>query len=200
MNPVLIVIPTLDKERGDGTGKLARATAGCETRLAVSHDARSQGFTRAVNRGLARRRHGEDVCILNDDVYGFPYSWLRTLQDALYSRDRLGIVGPSGRSASSPNAGKLGDAGIQPVKTIPFWCAVVRAEVIEMLGALDPAFIHYSSDTWYCIQAALAGWEVAWVKPVYLWHEHEGSGFRHEWREHDTRVFNKRIMELALKR
>ena len=200
MNPVLIIIPTLDKDRGDSTGKLAQATAACPTRLVVMHDTRGQGFTRTVNRGLARRRHDEDVCILNDDVISFSYSWLRTLQDALYGQDRLGIVGPSGRSASSPSVGKLGDEGIYPVKTLPFWCAVVRAEVIQTLGHLDPAFIHYSSDTWYCIQAALAGWDVAWVKPVYLWHEHEGSGFRHEWREHDTKVFNKRIMRLALKK
>jgi len=199
MNPVLIVIPTLDQEQGNSTGKLAQATAASPTRLAVVHDPRGQGFTRAVNRGMARRRHDEDVCILNDDIFGFPYSWLRILQDALYSESRLGIVGPSGRSASSPSVGRLGDTGICRVKTLPFWCALIRAEVVETLGSLDPAFIHYSSDTWCCIQAALAGWNVAWVKPAYLWHTHEGSGFRHEWREHDTRVFNKKMMSLVLK-
>jgi len=197
MNPTLIVIPTLDPEQGADTGHRAQLSAGCDTRLVVIHDYFKKGFTKTVNQGLRQRWSDEDVCILNDDIQMFNYGWLRALQNALYAREELGIVGPSGDCASSTRAGRLGDTGLVEINTLPFWCVLIRREAIDQVGYLDEAFIHYSSDTWWCLKAKRAGWERAWLRPLYLWHEHQASGFQHEWRTHDSEAFKRRLMELV---
>lgn len=196
--PTLIIIPTLDAAQGQDTGRLAQLHAGCPTRLIVSHSPQEDGFTKSVNRGWQQAKVGEDVCLLNDDVYRFTYGWLRALKNALYSASDIGIVVPSGHSASSPDTGRLGHVGLTKVNTAPFWCALIRSEVADSLGMLDERLIHYSSDTWYCVRVRRAGWRIKWLRSVYLWHEHEGSGFRESWRRHDTEVFTRLLLDIGL--
>lgn len=197
MNPVLIIIPTLDPKRGADTAHRAQLSAACDTRVIVAHDRHQYGFTKKANWGMRQGRPDEDICLLNDDVDVFNYGWLRALQNALYSRPKLGIVGPSGNCASSTNVGRMGDTGLQRINTLPFWCVLIRRDVVDKIGYMDEDFIHYSSDTWYCLEAKRAGFGRAWLRPLYLWHEHEGSGFRNEWRRHDAEVFKKRLMSLV---
>ena len=189
MNPTLIVIPTLDPERGGDTGRLARITARCDCRIEVVHDQEGDGFTKTVNRGIELRRPDEDVCLLNDDVDIFHYGWLRTLQNALYVYHDCdydyGIAGPSGESMSISCAGQLGDEGLKSVNQLPFWCVLIRGAVIDKIGLLDEAFIHYGSDGYYCRIARQNGWQCVWVKSVYLRHEHRGSALQREWRQKD---------------
>lgn len=192
MNPVLIVIPTLDKALGESTRQLAVATAGVPARGIVVHDEKRQGFTKTVNRGIREGHPDEDICLLNDDVKLFHHGWLQILQTALYAEARYGLVGPTGRSRSSTAKAKLGDAGLVEVKMLPFWCVLIKREVIAKLGCMDEAFIHYSSDTQYCSRAHRAGWKCVWVKSVFLHHVFEGSGFQEEWRKHDTKVLGRR--------
>lgn len=188
VNPVLIVIPTLDRARGRDTGHLATVTAGIETRVIVVHDKKRQGFTKTVNRGIRKRMSNEDVCLLNDDVTLFHYGWLRILQTALYSKKKYGLAGPTGRSKSSTARGQLGDRGLLEVRMLPFWCVLIKREAVDRLGCLDEQFIHYSSDTVYCDRARRVGWRCVWVKSVFLRHAFEASGFQVEWRKHDTKV------------
>lgn len=194
MNRVLIIIPTLDPKKGASTGKLAKLSAGCAAelvRVRVVHDSRGLGFTKAVNHGLSIVRDDEDICFLNDDINAFQFGWLRLLSEALYSRADYGIVGPSGRSASAPKRGVLGDRGLVEVPHLPFWCVLVKKQVFEQLGLLDERFIHYSSDTWYCARAIAAHWKCVWLKSVFLWHQHQGSGYKKKWRAHDSEVLKK---------
>ena len=193
---MLIVIPTLEQARGEQTGKLALATAGCEARLVVVHDVDKQGFTKTANEGFRQREADEDVCLLNDDVERFCYGWLRILQTALYSTAQYGLAGPSGKSQSGTRTGVRGGVGIQVVKMLPFWCVLIKSVVVDKIGYLDERFIHYSSDTWYCKDANRAGWKCAWVKSVFLGHASGASGYHAEWREHDTAVFKVREREI----
>lgn len=188
---ILIVIPTLDPAQGLDVGQRAQASAACDTRLAVVHDKERQGFTKTVNRGLRQRKPGENVCIMNDDIITFNYSWLRVLDSVLMADSRRGIVGPSGECAGSTKGGKLGEYGTHTVAMIPFWAALLKYEMLEQLGHLNEALIHYSSDTLYCYEARRAGWRSEWIKSVFLWHEHMGSGFQEEWRDQDTATFKR---------
>ena len=187
MNPIAIVIPTLDPKRGKATGRLAMLHAGCDARLIVV-DGPMRGFTKTVNDGLRRTKPTEDVCILNDDVTWFPIGWLAALQRALYSNPRYGIAGPSGRSASATRDGKLGDTGLKVVSQLSFWCVLLKRQMIDQLGLLDERFIHYCSDNEYCLRAIKKGWRCVWVKSVYLEHRHHGSGLRSQWKVHDQRL------------
>lgn len=188
---ILIVIPTLTPEQGLDTGRRAQASAACDTRLAVIHDTKPEGFSKTVNRGMRQREPDEDVCILNDDIITFNYGWLKVLSAALHAEPRRGIVGPSGKSAGPAKHGGVGEYGTHTVGMIPFWCVLIKYELLDELGYLNEALIHYSSDTLYCREARKKDWYTEWIKSVYLWHHHQGSGFQEEWRAKDTVTFNR---------
>lgn len=196
MSGICIIIPTLSKEQGWRTGKLALAAAGCKVtvRLFVAHDVHRQGFTKTVNRGLRQLEPGEDACLLNDDVSEFQRGWLETLHKVLYSSKEYGIAGPSGRSKAAPmNTGKLGQKGTQVVRQISFWCVLMKRAMIDKLGLLDESFIHYRSDNWYCHVMKRKGWKCVWARAVYLKHKHHGSGIPGKWRKHDKAIYDQRM-------
>ena len=188
---ILIVIPTLDFIQGLEVGHRAQDSAACDTRLVVIHDEKREGFTKTANRGLRQRKPGEDACLLNDDIITFNYGWLKILSAALRANPRRGIVGPSGKSAGPAKNGALGEYGTYTVGMLPFWCVLLNHKLLDQLGYLNEALIHYSSDTLYCYEAQRKGWHAEWVKSVYLWHHHQGSGFQQAWRDKDTATFKR---------
>jgi GT2 family glycosyltransferase len=193
MNPITIVIPTLDMARGESTGKMALATARCEAKLIISHDLKRTGFTKTCNRGMRRADAGSDICLLNDDVLTFHHGWLATLQRALYHKKDFGIVGPSGGSSTNPmRGGWLGMEGLQVVRHMPFWCALIKRALINKIGLLDEAFIHYASDSFYNDCARKAGFKVIWCKDVYLKHQRHGSKLQSKWKKRDQALYRKR--------
>ena len=194
MNPIAVVIPTLDVKRGQSTGKLALALAGqCEAELIVSHDPKRTGFTKACNREIRRAPPGSDICLLNDDVLRFHHGWLATLQRALYSNSKFGLAGPSGGSNTAPmRGGKLGMQGLQVVKHLPFWCVLIKRRLINKIGLLDERFIHYASDSAYCDKARQAGFKVVWVRDIWLKHKRHGSKLQGGWKKRDQALYRKR--------
>ena len=185
--PIAIIIPTLDEERGNATGKLAQLTAGCDTRLIVVAGPR-RGFTKTVNEGL-RQTTTEDVCILNDDVTQFQHGWLEALHTGLYSQPKFGIAGPSGKSAGVSREGHIGMRGLQECSQLSFWCVLIRRATLNAVGLLDEKYIHYCSDNAYCKAARKKGWKCVWVRSVYLEHTHHGSGLQGKWKQRDQRLY-----------
>ena len=188
--PIAIIIPTLDEERGNATGKLAQITAGCDTRLIVVAGPR-RGFTKTVNDGL-RQTTAEDVCILNDDVTQFQHGWLAALHKGLYSQPNYGIAGPSGKSAAESRAGRVGMRGLQVCKHLSFWCVLIRRKTLDAVGLLDENYIHYCSDSAFCVAASKKGWKCVWVRSVYLEHTHHGSGLQSQWKLRDQHLYRSR--------
>ena len=192
MDPIAIVIPTLNRQQAIRTGRLALIAALCPARLIIS-DGPKRGFTKTVNDGMKQAEDNEDVCLLNDDVLWFQYGWLRILRRALYSRGNYGIVGPSGGSSTAPmRDAPQGLQGLEVVGHLPFWCVLIKRKVIARLGLLDEAFIHYASDNWYCDQLIKAGMKSVWVRDVFLMHRHHGSGLIEKWRLYDQGIYAKR--------
>lgn len=190
---ITIVIPTLDKKRGHATGRLAQLTAGIETALVVSHDTDRIGFTRTSNMGIRRADKTHDICLLNDDVKVFHYGWLAVLHAALYHKADYGIVGPSGGSNTRPmRDGKLGDAGLQVVHHLPFWCVLIKRALLDEIGLLDERFIHYASDNFFCDVARKRGWKSVWCRDVWLGHRRHGSGLQSEWKKRDQALYKRR--------
>lgn len=196
MRDIAIVIPTLDPAKGVDVGELAKIMAGCKAtvRVIVSTDEHRQGFTKTANWGMQQAAADEDICLLNDDILQFQYGWLGILSRALYSNPRYGIAGPSGRSSSAPaSGGAPGQLGTQEVKQLSFWCVLFKREMLDELGLLDEAFIHYCSDTWYCNVMRQKGWKCVWAKAVFLEHRHHGSGIPGDWKNHDREIYFKRL-------
>jgi len=193
---IAIVIPTLNKAKGEDVGKLALATAGClgAVRILVSHDRKGQGFTKTVNQGMKAAKSSEDICLLNDDILKFQYGWLEILRRVLYSNKRFGLSGPSGACGAAPmKNGIPGQVGTQVVKQISFWCVLMKREMLNDLGLLDEAFIHYCSDNWYCCVMRRKGWKCIWAKAVFLGHQKHGSGMQAKWRAHDRKEYFRRL-------
>ena len=189
---IAIVIPTLDRAKGEDTGKVALATTGCSVpvRVLISHDSKRQGFTKTANQGMRAADPSEDICLLNDDILEFQYGWLEILRRVLYSNPRYGLSGPSGRGGAAPmNSGTRGQVGTKVVRQISFWCVLLKREMFNEVGLLDEVFIHYCSDNWYCRTMKRKGWLCVWAKAVYLVHHHHGSKFRGKWRNHDRKIF-----------
>lgn len=194
MNPIYIVIPTLDQRLGESTGKWALATSlvrGAE--LVVSVDPGGQGFTKTANQGMRKASVTGDICLLNDDISWFPLGWLARLQAVLYQHPRYGLTAPTGNSGTAPmNKGKPGMFGVQVVEQAPFWCVLLKRALLDDIGLLDESFIHYASDNWYCYQMRKRNWQCAWVKDVYLVHHKHGSGHQQSWRARDHQLYHKR--------
>jgi len=132
--------------------------------------------------------------LLNDDVLGFQFGWLEILRLVLYRESRYGVVGPSGKSASAPaSKGGPGQFGTQVVDQLSFWCVLMKREMLNELGLLDEAFIHYCSDTWYCHVMRKHNWKCVWAKDVYLDHRHHGSGIPGNWKAHDRKIYFERL-------
>lgn len=181
-------MPTIHPELAADTMRLAQLTAGVATEPIIVHDARGDGFSRTVNRGWKQAQG--DAMILNDDIEWFAYNWLDTLQRALYSEGGYGLAGPSGKSSTKPMCyGWPGQSGLEVVDHLPFWCVLVKQAVVDRIGHLDEAFIHYGSDNYYCKQAAAAGYASVWVRDVFLKHTHHGSGLILKWKEHDDQIW-----------
>ena len=195
-NGITIVIPTLDKEQGDRTGRLAQKSAGTSVpvRVIVSVDRKKEGFTKTVNKGIRAANNSDDICILNDDVTGFQFGWLEILRRVLYANARYGLSCPSGASAASPmNKGRPGQQGMQVVNQASFWCVLLKRQMIRQLGLLDEDMIHYCSDNHYCWVMRRKKWKCVWAKAVFLKHRQHGSGIQSAWKSHDRKVFFRKI-------
>ncbi|OQA21249.1 MAG: hypothetical protein BWY63_01331 [Chloroflexi bacterium ADurb.Bin360] len=191
MTNTAIIIPTLDAALGKSTGDLALLSAGMDARLIVVAGPK-RGFTATVNDGLVQLEPGEDACILNDDVHWFTHGWLNILSRALHSAKDIAMVCPTGKSRTAPMAkAKTIDTGLENVGHIPFWCVLVRSELLSKLGHLDPRYIHYCSDNDYCDRAQAAGWRNVWVKDVWLEHRVHGSGMIADWAHKDLAEYNR---------
>lgn len=83
--------------------------------------------------------------------------------------------------------------GLEVVRQLPFWCVLIRRELLDAIGLLDEQFVHYGSDNWFCAQANEAGWKCVWVRDVYLEHRHHGSGQIKEWYKRDQKLLRQRL-------
>jgi GT2 family glycosyltransferase len=190
---ISIVIPTIKRQEAVKTGRLAVLSAGCDTNIIISEDAKRQGFTKTVNAGLEQTTT-EDVCILNDDIEWFSYGWLEMMRRALYFNQYHGIAGPTGKSSTSPmRHGYPGMRGIRVVDHLPFWCVLVKRETFNRIGYLDADLVHYGSDNLFCWKAARAGMQSVWVRDVYLKHTHHGSGLILEWKDMDDITIERKV-------
>jgi GT2 family glycosyltransferase len=196
---VAIVIPTLDREKGTEVAEKMAKAAGIPTLVLVATDQGQEGSTKAGNIGLttAYEAGATHICYVNDDVWFEQIGWLKRLVEALDSNPEYGIAGPGIKCVTLPQLlGKPGlKPGIIPAKMLTFSCAVIKREVFENIGFLDETFIHFGSDTDFCMRARQAGYRLVWVRDVYAFHDYklvtERSEQEREWKIKDEQTYRK---------
>jgi GT2 family glycosyltransferase len=134
----------------------------------------------------------EWVFVLNEDTVLAP-DCLPRLMDVARTDPHIGILGPmvyhhdepgiiqsagGGLTArwqgfhhgqNQPDAGQF--TGAHDVQWISGCAILVRREVIEGVGALDPRFFIYWEETEWCVRAGKAGWRVVQVPAAKVWHK-----------------------------
>lgn len=171
---IAIVIPTLERERGERVARAACANAGIDAYPVVSVDHNHDGYTATVNWAL-HRLEGETVCLLNDDCTT-PDGWLNTLYTEMLKRweSICWFAGPSGPCRTTPQCnGRIGDKR-QPqfVDTVAGFCLLIHRDALIMLRGLDSRYRHYASDIDLQFRGrAHFGARSLWVPGVYVGHE-----------------------------
>lgn len=171
--PIAVVVPTLDKARGEATVAYAVANAGIDAYPVVSVDHNHEGYTATVNRALAQLE-GETVCLLVDDCTTSD-GWLYALNEAMIERAKSNcwFAGPSGPCRTIPqNGGRPGDRR-QPqfVMALAGFCLLIHRDALIMLQGLDCRYQHYASDIDLQFRGRQHfGARSLWVPGVYVAH------------------------------
>lgn len=154
----------------------------------------------AAGNNVGIRKALEEGCnfilLLNNDTEvdpGFAVELMKAFDDP-----EAGIAGPRIYYHDDPKRIWYGGGGFQPVTGLPFhrhirrletraddeagetgWvtgCAMMmRREVVEDIGLLDPSYRIYCEDVDYSLRAADAGWKVVYVPSARVWHKVSSS-------------------------
>lgn len=197
-----IVVPTLDMKTGAAVAVQAQEMAGmpCAVVVVADYKPRGDSITGCAAIEAAMDLGADYIAQLNDDLHPTQQGWLVRMIEALEEKPTYGIAGPSGHCRTSPQRdGKPGmSLGMEVVKELAFFCAVVKRQVIEEHGWFDKDFIFYGNDSDLVRRAQAGGWDCIWVKDVYFEHDLAGgvspdlATLCAEWRVHDKALFNKR--------
>lgn len=152
------------------------------------------GYAGNNNAGIeiALAQGADWVFVLNEDTVVDP-GCLEKLVAAGGQEAKIGIVGPMVYHFDEPEViqsggGVLGqywegchlakdeqDVGqrseIKRVEWVSGCAIMVRKEVIESVGMLDPRFFYYWEETEWCLRAGKAGWKIMHVPAAKLWHK-----------------------------
>ena len=132
------------------------------------------GFVKATNVGVALST-APFVLMLNNDTE-VPTQWAEALLDVLRADPTIGAVGP--RSSSSQQwqgclAFAPGAYLVPDGRTLAFFCALIRREVIEQVGYLSEEYrAGLCDDDDYAFRMAAAGWKCAVRTDIVVVHHH----------------------------
>ena len=190
----------MDNHSGPASRRYLEGLRGAGVRV-VFNEA-NLGFSHAVNQGLELAAPGNDVVLLNNDASVSP-GWLAALREVLERHADVGIVAPrqvlrGGEPTIRthvPGADPARDcdcnlsahhrnvldpffephAGLVELTFAPFFCVLIRREVIERVGPLDHVRApHYRSDRLYCDQVrTFGGYRIVYTPHSIVHHAHQ---------------------------
>jgi len=186
------VVVVDNASRPDALARLRTLAAG--VRLLESRE--NLGFAGGNNLGFeeARRSGAAYLFLLNSDATVEP-EILDRLVAAMESDPRIGMSGPNVHSVERPDhvlyaGGDLdwrrgesrirrpapGDAGrLVDVDWIPGCALLVRAEVLDRVGGMDPSYFLYFEETDWCTRARRSGYRVVLVPERLAYHSERTS-------------------------
>ena len=181
----------------DGTAEALREQYGDRITLIVNPG--NLRFSRGNNEGIrfAVEQRADYVMLMNDDVK-VDEGIIRELVAVAESDPKIGMVGPKIYYFDPPdqiwfaggdvllNRGVVRHRGIRETDHGQFdqvsdcdyitGCAMmVRREVVEQIGVLDPAYLAYYEDTDWCMRARRAGWRIVYAPQARMWHKISAS-------------------------
>ena len=191
-----VEIVIVDNASGDGS--VARLTAAF-SKIPVIENSENLGYAGGNNIGIRYAlEHGADyVLLLNNDTI-VDRNVVQDLVAAAESDGGVGIVGPKiydyhepetiwfagamidWSTGESPHIG-LGERdrgqyeGRVEVDRLTGCAMMVRREVFERVGVLDPSFFLYYEDVDFCLRARSAGYQIVCARNAKVWHKVSSS-------------------------
>jgi GT2 family glycosyltransferase len=181
----------------DNGSKDSTATAVRESfpQVTVLENSNNLGFAEGNNVGIRRalEANPDYIMLLNNDTTVEP-DMLQQLLRVIEPDSTVGIVGPKmlyfdrfdtiwcAGSMINWNTGETvrlqaeqpdqsaADA-VRPVDFITACAILLRREVIDRIGLLDPRFFIYYEETDWCARASEAGWRILYVPRARLYHK-----------------------------
>lgn len=192
--PLRIIV--VDNASTDGSVEMVRRRfPGIE----VIENERNLLFAEGNNTGIraALDSGGRELLLLNNDTEVEP-GFAARMREALHGDSRVGIVGPKILYFDDPRRIWYAGGDFSPVLGVPrhrnirridgsfsdqrrdtgyvSGCALlVRREVIEDIGMLDPVYTMYCEDVDFCLRARAAGWRCVYEPEAVVWHKVSSS-------------------------
>jgi teichuronic acid biosynthesis glycosyltransferase TuaH len=153
----------------------------------------NRGYGAANNAGL-KAVDAPFYVLLNNDTQVTDH-WLDRLIDFLEHNQEIGLVGPASNRVGNEQQIPIPEGDSQHVialgrawadesvasdyhwtDRLGFFCVAMRREVLERIGFFDEAFgIALFEDDDYCLRTALAGFKLAWLENVFVYHQGSAS-------------------------
>jgi GT2 family glycosyltransferase len=198
----------------DSTDQSAQEAIRRFPQITLLENDRNMGFAAANNVGI-RRSRASWIVLLNPDTI-VTSNWLVDLEKCATSPG-IGIVGPKlmrldrrtidsaglvfnfrtglsyDRGSGETDMGQF-DA-VEVVPCLSFATAIIKREVIQMIGLLDEKMVLYFDDIDYCVRARIAGWKALYCPDSVVLHARGGVTHRSSTRAQRQAVaFRLRIM------
>lgn len=185
-------VVAVDNRSSDGTPEYLASLAAREPRLKCVLNDANRGFAGGINDGI-RAASGECLVLLNNDTL-VTDGWLDGLAAALRADPSVGLAGPV--TNASGNEQRIHTKGRTPpeimgegrawtamsrgdrflTERIGFFCVAVRRDVVARIGLLDEGFGRgFYEDDDYCVRAMKAGYGLACIEDVFVYHRGSAS-------------------------
>lgn len=155
--------------------------------LKVIYNKTNKGFPAGCNQGIEISK-GENILLLNNDIVVTP-NWLNNMQKALYSSDKIGVVGPVSNNCSNYQRIETSYNSIEEMldfattynisnenqwklKTkLIGYCFLIKREVLDKVGLLDERFSpgNFEDDD-YCYRVICEGYQLLLCIDTFIHH------------------------------
>lgn len=187
-----IEVIVVDNGSTDGTRQFLGKWAASNSISRIILNDENKGFAAANNQGLAIAK-GDYLVILNNDTEVSP-GWIRTFLQHFRHDPSLGLIGPVTNNigneakinlhyktpaemwekAKKYTLNHMGER--LPIHVLAFFCVMMPRHVYEKVGLLDEAFgLGFFEDDDYCRRIEQAGWHLACVEDVFIYHHLSAS-------------------------
>ncbi len=187
----------VDDGSGEATARFVQAFADRHPAVTLIHREPPHGYTLAANRGL-EASSGDYVVLLNSDTV-LCAGWLDRVLDHGEAHPEVGILGPLSNAATHQSVPHARDGGAWAVNALPDWltvdgmgfllahgaphsdirlpflngfCYIIKRAAIDAIGPFDEERFAtgYCEENDYSHRARLAGFELAVLDDVYVYH------------------------------
>lgn len=202
----------VDNCSADGTQEYLKALSAEEHRLKCIFNVENRGFAGGNNDAI-KVANGRFLVLLNSDTL-VQKGWLQRIVSVLAADDSIGLVGPVSNSAGNEQTiftsgktpeqildegalwAKISRGDIIPMERLCFFCVATRRDVIDKIGLLDESYgIGFYEDDDYCIRVKNAGFKLACLEDVFVYHRGSASFNKSLQNTKELLKKNKRILE-----